>query len=344
MTLIICPEATCANGTYYTVASGDTCPSIAAAHKTDVQHIEAIDGTHCATPQLQLNETLVICPATVCEGAVRYTVVSGDTCTSIAKAHTTDLAHVQTLNGTACASVVLQIGEPLVICPAGDCVGGSNYFAESLDTCAKVAVKFLTDVAHVEQADGTACPAKLLIGDLLVICPGGSTPTPAPAPPASGNECNPAKTCNVCKACCESFITDGAACDACVKSQCPAPAPTPAATTVCKTSEYCCPDAKACLTPTKTSCAANATACAADDVCCPLTKICVTPGAACVSPCAGTGDYCCPLAKHCVTPTAPGKFCKAGGCAANEVCCPLTFLCVTVGAVCTAPAFMAAAL
>jgi hypothetical protein len=52
------------------------------------------------------------------------------------------------------------------------------------------------------------------------------TPTPAPA---SGNKCNPAKTCNVCKACCQSYIVDGAPCDSCAKQNCqPTPAlPTP---------------------------------------------------------------------------------------------------------------------
>jgi hypothetical protein len=109
-------------------------------------------------------------------------------------------------------------------------------------------------------------------------------------------------------------------------------------TTVCKTSEYCCPDAKACLTPTTTSCAADASACAAGQVCCPLTKICVIPGAACVAPpVCKTSEYCCPDAKHCLTPTAPGKFCKADSCGANQVCCPLTKLCVDVGPACTAP-------
>ena len=62
----------------------------------------------------------------------------------------------------------------------------------------------------------------------------------------------------------------------------------------CKTTEYCCPDAKHCLTPTKTSCLHDEDACASGDVCCPLTKICVTPGAACASSCADQGTYCCP--------------------------------------------------
>lgn len=36
-----------------------------------------------------------------------------------------------------------------------------------------------------------------------------------------GNECQPNKTCNVCNQCCHSYISDGAACDECVKQQCP---------------------------------------------------------------------------------------------------------------------------
>jgi len=41
---------------------------------------------------------------------------------------------------------------------------------------------------------------------------------------------------------------------------------------VCKATEYCCPDAKHCLTPTAKVCGATAK-CAADETCCPLTKV-----------------------------------------------------------------------
>lgn len=105
----------------------------------------------------------------------------------------------------------------------------------------------------------------------------------------------------------------------------------------CKASEYCCPDAKKCLTPTSTSCKNDANACSKGEVCCPLTKICVKPGADCSSPCADQNSYCCPDAKHCVTPTDAGVFCsKTNPCKhASDVCCPLTNLCVSVGAACT---------
>ena len=60
----------------------------------------------------------------------------------------------------------------------------------------------------------------------------------------------------------------------------------------CKSTEYCCPDAKHCLTPTKTSCAKDASVCSADQTCCPLTKLCVTVGAPCASPCKEGNTYC----------------------------------------------------
>jgi hypothetical protein len=45
----------------------------------------------------------------------------------------------------------------------------------------------------------------------------GQAPTPSP----SGNECHPSKICNVCEACCQEYIPNGAACDNCVETQCP---------------------------------------------------------------------------------------------------------------------------
>jgi hypothetical protein len=83
------------------------------------------------------------------------------------------------------------------------------------------------------QPDAFACPTgingykgKCFCSSHTAACynpsppPPAPTPTPPPAPPSS-NECQPAKTCNVCAACCQTYIQDGAGCDACVKAQCP---------------------------------------------------------------------------------------------------------------------------
>ena len=108
----------------------------------------------------------------------------------------------------------------------------------------------------------------------------------------------------------------------------------------CSNQEYCCPDAKHCLLPSKVLCQSNDDCLRAGwKTCCPLLKICVDVGAPCVSPCADQGSYCCPDAKHCLTPIT-GKFCHgaASNCAQGQVCCPVTDLCVTVGAACV-PSF-----
>jgi hypothetical protein len=127
----------------------------------------------------------------------------------------------------------------------------------------------------------------------------------------------------------------------------PPPGPTPPPgppphKKVCTDEQYCCPDAKHCLKPTKKSCEKDATSCTGKEICCPLTKICVEAGPVCIPPpvCKST-EYCCPDAKHCLTPVKPGHFCTGpgtqGSCAADQVCCPLTHECVTVGAACVAP-------
>lgn len=103
----------------------------------------------------------------------------------------------------------------------------------------------------------------------------------------------------------------------------------------CSKSEYCCPDAKHCLTPTKKSCKDDSSVCGSDETCCPLTKLCVKVGGACESPCGGSESYCCPDALACLTPTHPGFLCDgADSCDKGEVCCPLTKLCVKPGDKC----------
>lgn len=107
---------------------------------------------------------------------------------------------------------------------------------------------------------------------------------------------------------------------------------------VCNATEYCCPDAKHCLTPTKVSCSADPNVCSKDQACCPITKLCVDVGAPCTSPCADQGSYCCPDALHCLTPTNPGTLCKDNKeCGEGGVCCPVTHECVSVGAKCVPP-------
>jgi hypothetical protein len=114
---------------------------------------------------------------------------------------------------------------------------------------------------------------------------------------------------------------------------CSIPGTCPSGKKECNSTEYCCPDAKHCLTPTNVSCVDGGNeACAKGEVCCPLTKICVKPGNPCETPC-GVEEYCCPDAKHCLTPVNPGVFCNPkdkDACGDNgDVCCPATHIFVT---------------
>jgi len=115
------------------------------------------------------------------------------------------------------------------------------------------------------------------------------------------------------------------------------PAP-PAPPVVCAANQFCCPEAKHCLTPSNVSCADSADACSPSETCCPVTKICVTVGKPCESPCSSAKAYCCPEALHCLTPNHPGKFCgTASACSPGSVCCPITNLCTSIGAPCVPP-------
>jgi len=112
----------------------------------------------------------------------------------------------------------------------------------------------------------------------------------------------------------------------CVKLSEPCAPPT--GKPVCKNDEYCCPDAKHCLKPTKTTCSADAS-CAGGQVCCPLTKVCVVADAQCTSPCSDQGAYCNPMVKTCMKPTNAGVICKKPtDCGAGEECDPIVFTCV----------------
>ena len=70
---------------------------------------------------------------------------------------------------------------------------------------------------------------------LIVADAGGEEVAPPPPPSAAvvaetatnnaaASNCDPAKTCNVCVACCKSYLSGGGTCDNCVKSECPTPA------------------------------------------------------------------------------------------------------------------------
>jgi hypothetical protein len=114
--------------------------------------------------------------------------------------------------------------------------------------------------------------------------------------------------------------------------------------TACVASQYCCPDAKKCLTPLSSnasivSCSADPNACEANQVCCPLTKLCVDVGGDCTPPpeCGGSA-FCHFETGTCRTPVTPQVVCaSAADCGASGVCDALTKTCVSEGQSCTPP-------
>ena len=124
---------------------------------------------------------------------------------------------------------------------------------------------------------------------------------------------------------------------------------------VCSDSQYCCPDAKHCLTATKTSCLKDASVCAAGEACCPVTKLCVKVGKPCNTTCHvagnkwGISDYCSPTQTYkgfdshwCATPTDPGVLCSTDDDCKNRkwttaVCDKVTSECVTIREACQLP-------
>jgi hypothetical protein len=103
-----------------------------------------------------------------CAGAAVYTVVAGDTCKSIAVAHQTNVADIETPDGGPCPAN-LKLNSTLLICPSHHCADGKIYSVVSGDSCAAIAAKFKTDVAHVTTVAGEPCPTDLAVGE-TVIC------------------------------------------------------------------------------------------------------------------------------------------------------------------------------
>ena len=62
---------------------------------------------------------------------------------------------------------------------------------------------------------------------ILAILAAASSSARAHADISTQNECDPQKKCNVCEACCKSYIADGNECDNCVTAACSTPSPTP---------------------------------------------------------------------------------------------------------------------
>ena len=106
-----------------------------------------------------------------------YTVVAGDTCDSIARAHATTVAELLGANaGLIVDPSLIQVGWELIIPgkltgnrreapPAGD--GVALYSIESGDTLGALAARWETTVAAIAELNGIANPALIFVGQRI---------------------------------------------------------------------------------------------------------------------------------------------------------------------------------
>lgn len=97
--------------------------------------------------------------------------------------------------------------------------GGFHYQITSPpDLTSRLAVRGCDiDYGHIDMTyQGWACFSDTDYSRIRGL--GGPLHKCPPAPPAA-NECNPGY-CNVCSACCQDYILDGAPCDSCVAQRC----------------------------------------------------------------------------------------------------------------------------
>jgi peptidoglycan DL-endopeptidase LytF len=109
-----------------------------------------------------------------------YSVVDGDTLTSIAARFGVSPDDLATSNGLQGSQDALNIDQKLVVPP----VPGVLYVVQSGDTLLDIVARYGADVDAVAHANGLSDPYPLQVGQTLVV-PGGKAPVVAPAPTAA---------------------------------------------------------------------------------------------------------------------------------------------------------------
>ena len=151
---------------HYTVASGDTCQTIAQKFHTDLAHVSLGNGRSCPW-MIYPGQIITVCPSDAPTGCKYHTVVSGDTCTKIASEFGTDIAHVFTADGSACPWMIYP-DQDVMICPskstklaAAEAPSKTSVIAASLRMLAAAvdAVAPVTDALTVTASCPFSCKA-----------------------------------------------------------------------------------------------------------------------------------------------------------------------------------------
>ncbi|ATW24442.1 LysM peptidoglycan-binding domain-containing protein [Candidatus Formimonas warabiya] len=173
--------ATCEDGTFYTIRSGDTLPRLATRFNTTVNAI--LNANPGLDPdRLRVGRRICIPAAeapVTCEDGRFYTIRSGDTLLRLADRFNTTVDAILDAN-PGLEPENLRVGQRICI-PAAQapvtCEGGTFYTIRSGDTLFRLADRFNTTVDAILDANPGLDPESLQVGRRICI-PAAEAPSP----------------------------------------------------------------------------------------------------------------------------------------------------------------------
>ncbi|WP_143803355.1 LysM peptidoglycan-binding domain-containing protein, partial [Oenococcus oeni] len=206
-------SSTSSSSKSYTVASGDTLTSIAKAYGTTVSAIATAN--NISNPDyIYVGEVLTIGSSTstststsstssssTSSSSKSYTVASGDTLTSIAKAYGTTVSAIATANNISNPDYI-YVGEVLTIgsststststsstSSSSTSSSSKSYTVASGDTLTSIAKAYGTTVSAIATANNISNPDYIYVGEVLTIGSSTSTSTSTSSTSSSSASC-----------------------------------------------------------------------------------------------------------------------------------------------------------
>ncbi|MCD8511431.1 MAG: LysM peptidoglycan-binding domain-containing protein [Bacillus sp. (in: Bacteria)] len=175
----------------YTVKSGDTLWHIAIRYHTTVQAIKTANNLQ--SDFLRIGQTLIIptgTPVTALPTTITYTVVAGDTLSTLAQRHGTTVQAIQQANQLN--TDLIRVGQRLAIPATGTTSSAptpapSTHTVVAGDTLSGIAARYGTTVTAIRTANNLTSDL-IRVGQTLTISgSSGSPTTAAPTQPAPAN-------------------------------------------------------------------------------------------------------------------------------------------------------------
>ena len=158
------PTTTTPTNKTYTVKSGDSLYSIAKAYNTTVSELKQLN--NLTSNLLSIGQVLRLPTTTATPTNKTYTVKSGDSLYSIAKAYNTTVSELKQLNNLT--SNLLSIGQVLRLPTTATTPTNKTYTVKSGDSLYSIAKAYNTTVSELKQLNNLTCNL-LSIGQVLKI-------------------------------------------------------------------------------------------------------------------------------------------------------------------------------